>query len=77
MKISAKGLKALEMMKDGASFVVRLETNYHGNRQFKHRLFKNDVVVKGFGFQTFHELLASGMIFGDANHYFLKTEQNA
>lgn len=65
-KLSARSVKALEVLVNGGRFVKRLERDsYTGREQFHTRLVATrswQSVVCGVGFSTFHELEKHGML---------------
>lgn len=55
--LTAKALKALEILKEGGYFKYALEKGYLGREQFQWHLHtKTGFVVKGYGAKTAHEL---------------------
>jgi len=63
MALSSRALKALEMLKAGAEYACRLERNYMGVEKWCYRLMLGKgMAVKGYGFATFHELKAAGLL---------------
>lgn len=56
-KLSKRAEKALTLLREGAQFCERLESNtYTGQNKFAMRLLLKGKRVSGFGYSTFHEL---------------------
>lgn len=61
--LSARARKALDLLANGARFVVRLERDgYTGREQFRHRIVSNGLSVKGYGVAVFYELHRGGWL---------------
>lgn len=57
-QLSKRAEQALEVLKAGGKFRKALETQYRGGEKFAMHLYDaGGKVVKGFGFQTFYELI--------------------
>lgn len=55
--LDARSARAIEMMKEGAEYVCRLERDSYTNReQFKYHLLMNGKKVRGFGIATFYAI---------------------
>lgn len=67
-KLSARARKALDVLAAGGFFRKALETSFRGGEQFVVRLHPagsggwRSQAVRGFGFQTLHELQAAGLV---------------
>ena len=55
--LDARSARAVELLKEGAEFVCRLERDSYTNReQFKYHLLMNGKKVRGFGIATFYDI---------------------
>lgn len=63
MALSARGNRALAILRDGGKFRKQLESGYRGREQFQMRLYYSDGVrVAGIGFATKFELEEAGLL---------------
>lgn len=61
--LSARALKALDVLADGGQFRHGLERNsYTGREQFQYRLQKGGGTVRGVGMAAFYELKNAGFL---------------
>lgn len=61
--LSARALKALDVLADGGQFRHGLERNrYTGREQFQYRLQKAGRTVRGIGMAAFYELKEAGFL---------------
>lgn len=61
--LSARALKALDVLADGGQFRHGLERNrYTGREQFRYRLQKTGHTVRGIGMAAFYELKEAGFL---------------
>jgi hypothetical protein len=62
-KMSARGRKALKVLRQGGCFRMALETQPRGGEKFAYRLRNAEgLVVKGCGFATQRELEKAGVL---------------
>lgn len=62
-QLSSRAQQAVEVLKAGGKFRKALETQYRGGEKFQMRLRDaQGRVVKGFGFQTFYELVDARLL---------------